>query len=298
MSDFWWDVIDPIQSVLDGVMFGSIYALIGIGFTLIFGVMHKINLAYAAASIGGAYASLAAFQLLSAPALVVFLCAAVASGVIGYAVYICCFRFIPEHLPLATLMASVGMLILIDEVVVHATAGMPEPYPAMFDDVMIDLEPFWVRGDLLMIFVLSVIAMMILLYILYRTRLGIATRAVAQQPAAAQLCGIGQQNTNAVTFIITGALGGLAGAMVGASVGILSPLLALPLTVKGLIVTVIGGLGSIPGAIVAGLLVGGFENVFQYFRGVTERDIYVMLLLFVFLTFRPQGLFGRMSTRD
>ena len=73
MSDFWWDVIDPVQSVLDGMMFGSIYALIGIGFTLIFGVMHRINLAYAAASIGGAYASLAAFQLL---AIVVFLCAA------------------------------------------------------------------------------------------------------------------------------------------------------------------------------------------------------------------------------
>ena len=298
MSDFWWQVIDAVQSVLDGVMFGSIYALIGIGFTLIFGVMHRINLAYAAASIGGAYASLAAFQLLSAPALVVFLCAAIASGVIGYMVYICCFRFIPIDMPLATLMASVGMLIFIDEVVVHATAGMPEPYPAMFDDVMIDLDPFWVRGDLLMILALSVIAMAILLYVLYRTRLGIATRAVAQQPAAAQLCGIGQQRTNAATFVITGALGGLAGAMVGASVGILSPLLALPLTVKGLIVTVIGGLGSIPGAIVAGLLVGGFENVFQYFRGVTERDIYVMLLLFVFLTFRPQGLFGRISTRD
>lgn len=298
MSDFWWDVIDPIQSVLDGMMFGSIYALIGIGFTLIFGVMHKINLAYAAASIGGAYASLAVFQVVDAPAIVVFLCAAVASGFIGYAVYICCFRFIPTEMPLATLMSSVGMLILIDEVVVHATAGMPEPYPAMFDDVMIDLEPFWIRGDLLMIFALSVIAMGILLYVLYRTRLGIATRAVAQQPSAAQLCGIGQQNTNAVTFVVTGALGGLAGAMVGASVGILSPLLALPLTVKGLVVTVIGGLGSIPGAIVAGLLVGGFENVFQYFRGVTERDIYVMLLLFVFLTFRPQGLFGRISSRD
>ena len=75
MSDFWWPVIDSVQSVLDGVMFGSIYALIGIGFTLIFGVMHKINLAYAAASIGGAYASLAAFQILDAPALLVFLSA-------------------------------------------------------------------------------------------------------------------------------------------------------------------------------------------------------------------------------
>ena len=87
-------------------------------------------------------------------------------------------------------------------------------------------------------------------------------------------------------------LGGIAGAMIGASVGVLSPLLVAPVTIKGLIVTVIGGLGSIPGAIIAGLAVGAFENLFQYFRGVTERDMYVMLLLFIFLTFRPGGIFS------
>ena len=107
-----------------------------------------------------------------------------------------------------------------------------------------------------------------------------------------------QERTNATTFVITGALGGVAGAMIGASVGVLSPLLVLPITVKGLIVTVIGGLGSIPGAIIAGLAVGAFENLFQYFRGVTERDMYVMLLLFAFLTFRPGGIFSRSIGRD
>ena len=75
-------------------------------------------------------------------------------------------------------------------------------------------------------------------------------------------------------------------------------MLTVPLTVKGLIVTVIGGLGSVPGAIVAGLLVGGFENVLQLYRGVTERDLYVMLLLFVFLVFRPGGLFAARAGRD
>jgi branched-subunit amino acid ABC-type transport system permease component len=116
---------------------------------------------------------------------------------------------------------------------------------------------------------------------------------VAQQPVAAQLCGIQVSRVNALTFIITGLLGGLAGAMIGASVGTLSPLLTVPLTVKGLIVTVIGGLGSVPGAIVAGLLVGGLENLLQLYRGVTERDLYIMLLLFVFLVFRPGGLFSK-----
>ena len=95
-----------------------------------------------------------------------------------------------------------------------------------------------------------------------------------------------------LTFTITGALGGIAGALIGSAVGMLSPLLIAPLTVKGLIVTVIGGLGSIPGAIIAGLVVGAAENVFQFARGVTERDIYVMLLLFVFLVFRPGGIWA------
>jgi branched-chain amino acid transport system permease protein len=285
-------LLDFLQAVCDGLLFGATYALIGIGFTLVFGVMHKLNLAYAAASIGAAYAGLLIVQVTAtAPAWLVFLCALLGGGVIGWLVYLTCFHFIPLSNPLAPLMSTVGMLLLIDEIIVHLTAGMPQNYPAMFDDVMLRAGEFTLRGDLLLVAGVSVVCMIALLALLYRTRLGLATRAVSQQPVAAQLCGIRVGQVNATTFIITGVLGGIAGALIGASVGALSPLLTTPLTVKGLIVTVIGGLGSIPGAIVAGLLVGAFENVFQQFRGVTERDLYVMLLLFAFLIFRPSGLF-------
>jgi branched-chain amino acid transport system permease protein len=287
-------MLDFLQTLSDGVLFGATYALIGIGFTLVFGVMHKINMAYAAASIGGAYAGLLALKVTAgAPALAVFLCAFLAGGVLGAVVFVACFRFIPLSSPLATLMSTVGMLLLIDEVIVHLTNGMPQNYPALFDDVMLRVGGFTMRGDLLLVFGLCVAAMIALLALLYRSRLGLATRAVAQQPVAAQLCGIQVARVNALTFVVTGLLGGLAGAMIGASVGTLSPLLTVPLTVKGLIVTVIGGLGSVPGAIVAGLLVGGLENLLQLYRGVTERDLYIMLLLFVFLVFRPGGLFSR-----
>ena len=98
--------------------------------------------------------------------------------------------------------------------------------------------------------------------------------------------------------ILAGVLGGIAGCLAAASVGVISPLLVLPLTVKGLVVTVIGGLGSIRGAIIAGLLVGVLECVFLLLRGVNERDIYVFLLLFVFLVFRPNGFFGAEIDRD
>jgi branched-chain amino acid transport system permease protein len=292
------DLIDAVQSVADGVLFGATYALLGIGFTLIFGVMHKINLAFAAASVGAAYASLLVLAGVKAPPALVFLVAAACGGGIGALVYLVCFRFIPLANPLATLMSTVGLLLLIDEIIVHTTQGVPLAYPALFSDVIIRAGPFNLRGDLMFVFALGCVCMVLLMALLHRTRLGLAIRAASQQPVAAELCGIGITSVNILTFVITGIVGGLAGAMIGAAIGILSPLLSLPLTVKGLIVTVIGGLGSIPGAIIAGLLVGGMENLFQFLRGVSERDLYVMLLLFVFLVLRPGGLSARPAGRD
>ncbi len=146
------DLLDLVQSVLDGVMFGTTYALIGIGFTLIFGVMHKINLSYAAASIGAAYLSLIVSSI--APTPVVYLAAALLGGVLGALVYVVCFRFLPLDKPLATLMSTVGMLLLLEETIVHATAGMPMNYPAAFSGVVFDIGPFMLRGDLLFVFAL------------------------------------------------------------------------------------------------------------------------------------------------
>ena len=298
MEDFWYEFVEVTQAIADGLLFGSTYALIGIGFTLIFGAMGKLNMAYAAAALGGAYAGLAGFVLIKAPLVLVFGISAAAAAGLGYAIYFACFRFIPVNNHLAALMASVGGLFFIDEVVVHVTRGSPLTFPSMFSDVFFELGPYGILGDLVFVFIIGLVSTGVLLYILFRTRLGLATRAVSQQDIAARLCGIGVHTTNSVTFTIAGILGGVAGAMTAAAVGVLSPVMTVPLTVKGIIVAVIGGLGSIPGAIIAGLFVGGFENVFLYFRGIDERDMYVVALLFLFLVFRPNGLFGTAITRD
>ena len=125
-------MIDLLQSMADGLLFGATYSLIGIGFTLVFGVMHKINMAYAAASIAGAYAGLVLLQAAPAcrPWMVIPL-ACLAGAVFGLVIYALCFLFIPLSHPLATLMSTVGMLLLIDEIVVHSTAGMPVNYPTL-----------------------------------------------------------------------------------------------------------------------------------------------------------------------
>ena len=292
-------MFDFLQAVVDGILFGTTYSLIGIGFTLVFGVMHKINMSYASVSIGAAYAGLLAGSLIpGASAWVVFGFALAFGGVFGYLVYIICFHLIPIRNENATLMSTVGMLLLVDELITHFTTGSPQNYPSMVDMQNLQFGEMSVRPDLIVVFMVSVVSMAAMLALLYRTRLGLATRAVAQQPVAAQLCGIRVVRVNAITFIVTGLLGGIAGALVCSAVGTLSILITGPLTVKGLIVTVIGGLGSVPGAIIAGLMIGGLENIFQHFRGVTERDLYVMLLLFAFLIFRPGGIFAASRGRD
>ena len=292
-------MFDFLQAVLDGILFGTTYSLIGIGFTLVFGVMHKINMSYASASIGAAYVGLLAGGLIpgSGP-WVVFAVSLLAGGLFGYLVYLICFHLIPLRNENATLMSTVGMLLLIDELITHFTTGSPQNYPSVVDMENLRLGEMSLRPDLLVVFIVSLISTVAMLALLYKTRLGLATRAVAQQPVAAQLCGIRVVQVNAITFIVTGFLGGIAGALVCSAVGTLSILITGPLTVKGLIATVIGGLGSVPGAIVAGLMIGGLENLFQHLRGVTERDLYVMLLLFAFLIFRPGGIFARGRGRD
>jgi branched-chain amino acid transport system permease protein len=198
----------------------------------------------------------------------------------------------PRDNPLAPLMATMGMLFFVDEIIVHATHGRPMAFPAPLGEAMMDVGPWLLRGDLAFMFLVSLAVMAGLWLLVYRTRLGLATRAVSQQPVAAQLCGIAPRRVNASVFLITGMIGGVAGALIGSAVGNLSPLLSLPLTVKGLVTAVLGGLGSIPGAIAAGLLLGVVEYEALYFFGIGYRDMVTYLLLFAFLVFRPGGLFG------
>ena len=135
MEDFLYELVEVTQSIADGLLFGSTYALIGIGFTLIFGAMGKLNMAYAGAALAGAYAGLAGFILIKAPLILVFGISALAAALLGYAIYFACFRFIPFNNHLAALMASVGGLFFIDEVVVHVTRGSPLTFPSMFGEV-------------------------------------------------------------------------------------------------------------------------------------------------------------------
>lgn len=286
-----------IESLIDGFLYGFGYALIGIGFTLIFGLMQKFNLAYGPTAIAGAYLGLALHRLSgeAVPVFVLFAVSVVGAAAIGWLVHLLCFRFLPKDYELAPLMSSMGMLILIEEIISHITAGEPYefPNPLLYGAFEFGDGDLFVRYDYLLFAALALLVLGLLYYLIFRTPLGLATRAISQQPVAAELCGATIERVNTLVFVITSAIGGATGFMVAMTVGTIVPGLATMLTVKGLVVAVFGGLGSIPGAAIAGVLLGMLELGSNYMFGATIRDIVAYLVLFTVLVVRPAGLLGK-----
>ena len=286
-----------LESLIDGFLFGFGYALIGIGFTLIFGLMQKFNLAYGPTAIAGAYLGLAVHRLSgeSVPVFVLFAVSVLGAGAIGWLVHLLCFRFLPKEYELAPLMSSMGMLILIEEIISHITGGEPYefPNPLLYGSFEFADGEIFVRHDYVLLAFMALGVLAFLYYLIFRTPLGLATRAISQQPVAAELCGANIERINTFVFVISSAIAGATGFMVAMTVGTIVPGLASMLTVKGLVVAVFGGLGSIPGALIAGVTLGMLELGSNYMFGATIRDIVAYLVLFTVLVVRPAGLLGK-----
>jgi branched-subunit amino acid ABC-type transport system permease component len=289
-------LFDATEQFINGVMYGSLYALIGGGFTILFGVMRRFNLAYGATIMAAAYVGLVPLYLFKAPFWLMILTGLAAAILIGLLVEFCCFRFIKKGHELAPLVATIGMLIAITEAIVHATDAAGLKYPSPFGDESLQFGQFLIRPDYLAVLVAGVLCFALIFLLLYKTRLGRAMRAVAERPEAAQILGVSVQRVNVLTFVLTSALAGVIGFFAAVSVGAARPDIAAFVTGKGLVVMVLGGLGSLPGAIVGGLVLGVLEFQATWFLGASYRDILAFLILFAILVFRPGGLLGARTT--
>ncbi len=288
-----------LGSLVDGFLFGFSYAMIGISFTLIFGVMQKFNLAQGPTALAGAYLGLALYRLSdqAAPSYLLFAIAVIGAGAIGWLVYQLCFRFLPKEYELAPLMSSMGMLILIEEIISHLTDAQPFefPNPLLYGAFEFGDGEIILRHDYLLLAAMALAVVGILYYLIFHTRLGLATRAISEQPVAAQLCGAMIHRVNEMVFILSAAIAGATGFMIAMTIGTIIPGLASVMTIKGLVVAVLGGLGSVPGAMIAGLILGMLDAESSYLFIATSRDIVAYLVLFAVLVVRPAGLLGKRS---
>jgi len=290
--------MDYVQALINGIMYGGIYALIGIGYTLIFGTMNQLNLAHGQVIVAGTFVGLTLILFFGSNLLVAAIVSVVGAVVVGVLVERICFRTLRRAHALAPLISTVGAGIFIEELLVRIYTSETRLYPNPLSMSRFDFLGLYLRADYVLVLVISLLLMLALNVMINRTRIGLAMRAVAENPVASRLMGISLDRVGVATFALASAVGGAAGVLISMSTTSASPVMAGYLTLKGLVVTVIGGMGSVRGAVIAGLLLGVVELEGIMFFTARYRDAIAYALLFGFLLLRPTGLSGEALERE
>jgi branched-chain amino acid transport system permease protein len=287
---------DLAQNTLDGLFAGSSYALLALGFTLIFGVLRRVNLSFGPAIMVGCYAATWTQLQFGAGLLVLAAIAILGSVLAGAYVERLCFAPHRRGSAIAAMVASFALWMQLEDL---ATLALPRhiyDFPPLYAGVPLEFLGLSLRVESLVMLAAAGATCALLWWILRRTRFGIAVRAVIDQPDAAQLAGISVPRTLFATFALASAIGGLAGFLISASYEQVTPMLGMWSTLKGLLAMMLGGLGSLPGAVLGGLALGLLEAHSQWFLGPQARELIAYALLFFLLAARAPWMTTRSAS--
>ena len=296
-----------LQQIINGLVQGSVYALVALGYTMVYGILGLINFAHGEVVMIGAMVALSASQLLLALGLppywvllFSFLIAVAACMALGYGIERVAYRRLRNAPRLAPLITAIGVSIVLQNLAMIFWGREYHAFPSLLPNGSHDVGGA-IINDVQIIITLVALAMMVgLLLLVHRTRLGRAMRAVAENPASASLMGVDINAVIAITFMIGSALAAVAGIMISANYGIVHYYMGTILGLKAFTAAVLGGIGNLRGAMLGGMLLGLIESLGAGyigdlsggFFGSHYQDVFAFFVLIAVLVFRPSGLLG------
>lgn len=290
-----------IQQLINGITLGSIYALISLGYTLVYGILMMINFAHSEIFMIGAFFPLIVLTLpavqsfppLFQLALAVIL-AMGGSALVGYAIERIAYKPLRHASRLAPLISAIGVSILLQNIIFLFVSNQSIPYPDIFGVKQIRLGESTINTLQLFIIGVALALMGVLRFFIYKTKLGKALRATAGDRETAELLGINTNRIISLTFLIGGALGGAAGLLNGMYYGSVKYNMGFVPGIKAFTAAVLGGIGNVGGAVLGGFTVGILEALAAGFipGGSEWKDIFAFAILILVLLFRPQGILG------
>ena len=283
-----------MQQLVNGLAVGSIYALIALGYTMVYGTIKLINFAHGDVYMMGAFIGYFAVMVLKMNVFVALLVAMVACAVSGVVIERVAYKPLRKSTRVAALITAIGVSYLLENAMSYFFGAESRPFPSDFGTETITLfGDVSVNGKQILIFGVTVVLMALLQFIVRYTKMGKAMRAVAVDEQAAQLMGIDVDGVISFTFALGSALAGIAGVLVGVYYNTISTTMGITVGLKAFVAAVLGGIGSIPGAMVGGYLIGLLETMVSFFGYSPYRDGVVYFLLFIILIVLPAGLFGK-----
>jgi branched-chain amino acid transport system permease protein len=290
-------MVQFLQQLINGVSIGSIYALMAVGYSLVYSIMNFSNFAHGSVIMLGAYFGYFAMTLLGLPFPAAFVVAAAGAALIAVVLERLAYKPLRDRKApfLYFIITAMGASIFIDNFVIATIGPTPKMYPQIFAQGPIVLgEVALGRIDLAM-FVISAICLVSLIIFIDHTRMGKAIQATAYNMKASALMGISTNRVIIIVFAIGGALAGIAGVLYGMKYQVFPQIGGI--TLKSFIAAVFGGLGSLPGALLGALLLGLIETFVSGYLSTQYRDLIAFLILIPMLVVRPTGIMGK-STED
>lgn len=281
-----------IQQILNGLTIGSIYALIALGYTMIYGIMKLINFAHGEIFMFGAYMSYVGVVKLQLPFLLALLLAMIAAGFLGFIIERVAYRPLRNSSRISALITAIGVSLLLQNLIMKYFGADIIALPKTELLKPIYIGSVVISGNQVVIFSVTLILLAILQYIVYKTNFGRAMRAVSTDSEAAALMGINVNQTITITFIIGSVLAAAAGALVANYYNNITPLMGVGRGLKAFVAAVFGGIGLLNGAVVGSFVIGGVETVIAMGKYSMWRDAVVYFILIIILIVKPTGLLG------
>ncbi len=286
-----------LEQLVSGVSVGAVYALIALGYTMVFGVLRLINFAHCDVMMVGAYIGYLCAVYLKTGFVLSAILSALGCAVLGLAIERFCYRPLRDARGMPLMVVTLGVSLLLQYGVMLAFGAGARAYPSGFAGGVVQIGGVSIASSKLYALILCLVLTAALQLMLTKTRAGRAMRAVADDKTAAMLCGIRQQSTISLAFVMGCALAGVAGAVYG-SMYLLSPLMGVTPGLKAFAAAVIGGIGSVPGAVLGGFALGLAEALAGAVLGTATRDVASFVLLIAFLLLRPGGIVGSKAGLD
>jgi len=284
-----------LQQVVNGLVLGSSYALVALGLTMIYGILYVANFAHGSIYMIGAFICYFGVTLLGVPYILSMLIAMILTGILGAAVERIVFRPL-SNAPHATgFIGALGLLFVLENIAAILWGHDFRNFPPIYSQV-INIFGVFLTLQRLFVIIATLFLIVLLSFIVQKTPLGRNMRAVAQDKRAAALVGINVYRVNTITFTLGSALAAAAGALLG-PLFVVSPTMGTVPILKAFVVIILGGMGSIPGAILGGYLLGVVESLGAGYMSSKYMDLYAFVVLVLVLSFRPQGLMGKMANK-
>jgi len=289
------DLITLFQQLINGISLGSMYALIAVGYTMVYGVLRLINFAHADIMMVGAFAAFWASSTFGLDLSSAILFAIIVSIIIGILTDKIAYKPLRHSPRISLLITAIGVSFFLENIVNVVFGGTPKPFPVLqFFDQVINISGVLLTPIVIIVPIITSILLVILLYILFRTKYGIAIRALAFDIKTVSLMGVDSNKIIMIVFILGSSLAGFSGIFWAISYPILTPYMGVLIGLKAFAAAVLGGIGSATGAVLGGLILGLTEVIFVAFfpeLGGYKDAIAFVFLIFVLL-FKPTGIMG------